>query len=790
MVRGRLVWLGTLGGFLGEARGVSADGSVVVGWAYNASGDKRAFRWTASGGMQDLGTLGGYEGEALSVSADGSAVVGRAKNARGDWHAFRWTAESRMEDLGTLGGDESWALGVSADGSVVVGWAKNASGEWCTFRWTAAGGMENLWENLWSDFPPRVAIGVSVDGSVKLELDIWGIDSLLSLHRTAATGMYALLLAMAMLVPSTQPSVMSADGSVVVGNVFNESGHLRAFRRTVAYRLQDRLQDMIQQLIAAGRPQLQDLGTLGGDWSAAYGVSADGSVVVGWAENKSGYGRAFRWTASGGMEDLNETYASLLTNGSKLLAAYAISPDGRYIVGKGYNAATRRHEAFLLDTQGTSSTGEDDATGLELTVVPQPVVGSGFVHVRARGSVRVEVCDLLGRTLAVLAEGMLPAGGERLSLPQLPAGIYIVRARSGQRWITSAIVVDASVNLLRDADCSTSEPGGSPTVQRRQLWLGTLGGDASEAYGVSADGSVVVGRAKNASAHGRAFRWTAAKGMYALGGSESEASGMSADGSVVVGWAENARGNQCAFRWTVLGGMQDLGTLGGSGSAAYGVSADGSVVVGWAKNASGRLRAFRWTKVGRIHDLGTLGGSGSAAYGVSADGSLVVGWAENARSYRRAFRWTAAGGMQDLGTLGGDWSVACSVSADGSVVVGWAENASGDRHAFRWTASGGMQDLGTLGGDESVAFGVSADGSVVVGRAKDASGQWRAFRWTIASGMEDLNETYASLLTDGSRLLAARAISPDGRYIVGQGYNAATGRTEAFLLDTRGTRYR
>jgi hypothetical protein len=49
--------------------------------------------------------------------------------------------------------------------------------------------------------------------------------------------------------------------------------------------------------------------------------------------------------------------------------------------------------------------------------------------------------------------------------------------------------------------------------------------------------------------------------------------------------------------------------------------------------------------------------------------------------------------------------------------------------------------------------------------------------------MEDLNTTYASLLTNRSVLLAARAISPNGRYIVGYGYNAATGRYEAFLLD-------
>jgi hypothetical protein len=110
------------------------------------------------------------------------------------------------------------------------------------------------------------------------------------------------------------------------------------------------------------QPSLIWLGTLGGDWSWAYGVSADGSVVVGYAANAAGQivpfagrrqvgcktsvrwaavrsrglwcfrrrlrggwrgcttpqgeYRAFRWTAAGGMEDLNTTYASLLTNGS------------------------------------------------------------------------------------------------------------------------------------------------------------------------------------------------------------------------------------------------------------------------------------------------------------------------------------------------------------------------------------------------------------------------------------------------------------------------------------------
>jgi probable HAF family extracellular repeat protein len=318
----------------------------------------------------------------------------------------------------------------------------------------------------------------------------------------------------------------------------------------------------------------------------------------------------------------------------------------------------------------------------------------------------------------------------------------------------------------------------TPTGWSQSLtWLGTLGGDWSRAYGVSADGSVVVGMAQNAAGELLAFRWTASGGMQDLGtldGAWSVAYGVSADGSVVVGVADNAAGQWRAFRWTASGGMQDLGTLGGDWSEAWGVSADGSVVVG-----TSNWRAFRWTASGGMQDLGTLDGDWSDAHGVSPDGSVVVGTSD-----RRAFRWTASGGMQDLGTLDGDWSEAWGVSADGSVVVGRVYNAAGQWRAFRWTASSGMQDLGTLGGDWSEASGVSADGSVVVGRASDAAQQPHAFRWTASGGMENLNTTYANLLTPGSALWEACAISPDGRYIVGWGYNAATG-WQAFLLDTR-----
>lgn len=62
------------------------------------------------------------------------------------------------------------------------------------------------------------------------------------------------------------------------------------------------------------------------------------------------------------MENLNTTYTYLLDD-SRLEYAYAISPNGRYIVGVGYNAATGRREAFLLDTQASQVPGDVNGDG-------------------------------------------------------------------------------------------------------------------------------------------------------------------------------------------------------------------------------------------------------------------------------------------------------------------------------------------------------------------------------------------------------------------------------------------
>jgi hypothetical protein len=141
------------------------------------------------------------------------------------------------------------------------------------------------------------------------------------------------------------------------------------------------------------------------------------------------------------MQDLNELYAVLLQDGSELWEATAISSDGRYIVGEGYNAKVGGMEAFLLDTQGTSSADDGSEGEVTIAISPQPVSDHGWVQVRLGRleQARVEVRDILGRLVTVLGEGLL--GEQRWQLPQLAAGVYTVMVRTGQNVAARQFVV-------------------------------------------------------------------------------------------------------------------------------------------------------------------------------------------------------------------------------------------------------------------------------------------------------------------------------------------------------------
>jgi len=349
-------------------------------------------------------------------------------------------------------------------------------------------------------------------------------------------------------------------------------------------------------------------------------------------------------------------------------------------------------------------------------------------------------------------------------------------------------------------------------------WIGIPGFSVTP-FDVSADGSTVVGHHYPIPGWNlRAFRWTAETGVQDLhslvGGrpeNESVATAVSADGSVVVGYVSNQRNRNrrpddrllYAFRWE-NGAVQLLTPPGARDiSAAFDVSADGSVIVGCATTnfptSDVMLHPVRWVDgVLQVLEIPDLTRSGQALV-VSADGSSVAvegAVLVNGQLGRRVFVWRN-GAVQMLPSSVDAWPT--GISADGSVVVGGGSVSPFSsvpytrftaRHpACRWE-NGEPSVLNTPEGVRAVAHDVSADGSVVVGGISPGRNDFyynvryiRALRWTQA-GIEDLNQTYADLLRDGSILLFAHAVSPDGRYIVGTGFNAATGRQEAFLLDT------
>lgn len=331
----------------------------------------------------------------------------------------------------------------------------------------------------------------------------------------------------------------------------------------------------------------------------------------------------------------------------------------------------------------------------------------------------------------------------------------------------------------------------------------------SQAHDVSGDGTTVVGESD-----GQAFRWTT--GAYTTlqplgslpGGTTSKAYGVSANGGVVVGAGEVPGGTH-AFRWTQGTGMADLGALAGAYSAALACSAEGSVVAGESQTASG-VRAFRWTQGGGMTALPALPfpGKDSHAWGVSADGGVVVGRSgccENTGAVM-AVRWTQATSfaVEGLGDLPGTapespWGAAAGISADGQVIVGGGGAPS---LAFRWTG-GAMTALAPttfpLPHDPVSAMDASGNGSVIVGAAATASGivvstpvgpvpGARAFIWTAADGIRDLNQVLknlglASSLT-GWTLEIGTAVSDDGNIIAG--YGTHDGRPEAWVAALSG----
>ena len=166
---------------LSTAIDTSADGSVIVGLAWNGCNIARAFRWEESTGMVDLGTtVPNQATRADGVSGDGKVIVGFQEDRTGFWQGARW-----VDGKQTLFAGPETAVGqafdVNADGSIIVGQACRPAEvrDQSAWVWNSRDGVQCL-------PPPRVkltdffigkAYGTSDDGRVIVGGQSFGLES-------------------------------------------------------------------------------------------------------------------------------------------------------------------------------------------------------------------------------------------------------------------------------------------------------------------------------------------------------------------------------------------------------------------------------------------------------------------------------------------------------------------------------------------------------------------------------------------------------------------------------------
>ncbi len=328
--------------------------------------------------------------------------------------------------------------------------------------------------------------------------------------------------------------------------------------------------------------------------------------------------------------------------------------------------------------------------------------------------------------------------------------------------------------------------------------LGTLGGAASGASAIDADGQV-VGWSLIASGERRAFTSCADCTMQDLGtligGSDSMGRAVSGNGEYLVGGSGiNAYGP--SFRELTQGFVYSGASMRSvdalfcpcsfneryGTSEAFGVN-DAGTVVGWAPSPRANYyHAFIW-KEGVIEDLSTTG-LGDPSYSRAFDinnAEQVVGYIDRDESLtfresdRAAVIWEG-GVIRTLDHLPGYSSSTAVAINEAGQAVGWSSDITGTNSSAAAWSGGRVIALGKLEGDSNSRALALNDRGQAVGWSGTAENNSRAFFWQQGA-MLDLN----SLLPpdSGWQLIEARGINNDGMIV---GTARINGESRAFLL--------
>jgi probable HAF family extracellular repeat protein len=236
-------------------------------------------------------------------------------------------------------------------------------------------------------------------------------------------------------------------------------------------------------------------------------------------------------------------------------------------------------------------------------------------------------------------------------------------ARAGTTYTVQALTIprnafSGQASAINDSGVSagwyqtnngSSAVSWSATNQLTQL--GTLPGLPSALANDINQAGTIVGFAHTADfLTSRAFIWRSDTGMQPLadlGGDASLAQAINADGTA-VGWSYDAAGVLHAVRWSASGTLTDLNPSGAI-SEALDIN-DAGDVVGWVfpDGGSASSHAYLWRHDGVEIDLQTLGGPGSQAF--SVNNALAIVGVSDQPSPRppTAFIWRPTTGMRAL----------------------------------------------------------------------------------------------------------------------------------------------
>ena len=107
-----------------RANAVNADGSVIVGWQDQPTGERTAAKWVNGVEEVILTGSGSFNGEAMAVSADGNSIVG-GNYGYLNQQAWIWQPDTGVQPIGPIARASLTALDVSDDGNIVVGFTSN-----------------------------------------------------------------------------------------------------------------------------------------------------------------------------------------------------------------------------------------------------------------------------------------------------------------------------------------------------------------------------------------------------------------------------------------------------------------------------------------------------------------------------------------------------------------------------------------------------------------------------------------------------------------------------------------